>query len=155
MPSHEATEHAFYRSHDVKRRILELYDAVLADWPVKHEFRRVPTSQGETFVVECGAEGKPPVILLHGSVANSATWMGEAEAWADDFKLYVVDIIGEPGHSAPSRPDLNSDAYATWLDELMRELRVPSVPPSSAYRSAVGSPWISRFVDPIASPGSR
>src|SRR5262249_51505861 len=83
---------------------------------------RVPTCQGETFVVACGDETAPPLLLLHGSATNSSMWMGDVSALAAHFRVYAVDVIGEPGLSAPSRPPLKSDAHARWLDDVMRGL---------------------------------
>lgn len=102
------------------------YAALLAHWPIAHEQMRIPTAQGETFVIACGTEGKPPLVLLHGSMSTAAMWMREVTCWAPHFRLYVVDIIGEPGLSAPSRPQLGSDAHAQWLDEVMDALELPS-----------------------------
>ncbi len=59
------------------------------------------------------------MVLLHGALSNSTTWMGDAAAWAPHFHLFAVDLLGEPGFSAPSRPPLESDAYARWLDEVL------------------------------------
>ena len=61
-------------------------------------------------------------MLLHGSGANSVMWMGDVAAWATQFRVYSVDVIGEPGLSAPARPALDSDAHALWLDDVLREL---------------------------------
>jgi pimeloyl-ACP methyl ester carboxylesterase len=61
---------------------------------VPSEHLRIPTREGETFVVACGP-------------------------------------IGEPGLSAPSQPDLASDAYALWLDDVVDALGV-------AHASVVG-----------------
>ena len=38
--------------------------------------------------------------------------MGDVPTWARHFRVHAVDIIGEPGLSAPSRPPLGSPAYA-------------------------------------------
>ncbi len=74
------------------------------------------TRERETFVIDasgaCGAESVPPLLLLHGSVANSAMWMGDVAAWAPHFRIFAVDIIGDAGLSAPSRPPLACDAHA-------------------------------------------
>ena len=78
----------------------------------------VPTRQGNTFVVVSGNPSTGAVVLLHGSGTNSASWMRDAPAWAQHHRVYAVDVIGEPGLSAPSRPPLASSAYAEWLDDV-------------------------------------
>ncbi|MFY7068221.1 alpha/beta fold hydrolase [Nocardiopsis changdeensis] len=110
---------AIYRSEagerEVRRRYLEALDA----WPVPAERVRLPTREGETFVLVCGPRDAPPVVLLHGSGANSAVWAGDAPTWSRHLRMYAVDLVGEPGLSAPARPALGSDAVALWLDDVM------------------------------------
>jgi pimeloyl-ACP methyl ester carboxylesterase len=72
--------------------------------------------------VACGDASAPPLLLLHGGMANSAMWMGDVAAWAEHFRVYAVDVIGEAGLSAPARPPLASDAHALWLDDVMQAL---------------------------------
>ncbi len=113
-----------YKSSEGERLVRERYLAFLQRWPVPNQHIRIPTSQGETFVIASGAEDAPPLFLFHGGAANSAMWMGEIRAFAARFRVYAVDLIGEPGLSAPSRPPLASDAYVTWLDEVLDGLAV-------------------------------
>ena len=84
----------------------------------------IKTNQGETFVLECGAEDKPTLVLLHGSMSNIASWVHDVPQLASDFHLYLIDIIGEPGMSAPSRPELGSGAYVSWFDEVFNALEI-------------------------------
>jgi pimeloyl-ACP methyl ester carboxylesterase len=51
-------------------------------------------------------------------------WIRDVETWAAAHRVYAIDVIGEPGFSAPSRPALSSDAYAQWLDDIMQALGV-------------------------------
>jgi pimeloyl-ACP methyl ester carboxylesterase len=116
-----------YRSDDGKRQVHTEYRSVLDAWPVPHDELRVPTSQGETFIVTCGPANAPAVLLLHGGATNSAMWIRNAQTWARTFRLHAVDIIGEPGFSAPSRPSLSSEAYARWLDDVLAALSLSRV----------------------------
>ena len=115
-----------YRSPEDQAAVQARYTALLDRWPVPCEQRRVATREGETFVVVCGPTSAPPVLLLQGSGANAAMWLPEVEAWAETYRVYAVDVIGEPGFSAPSRPPLTSDAYAHWLDDVMDGLGLPA-----------------------------
>jgi pimeloyl-ACP methyl ester carboxylesterase len=113
-----------YKSEAGGREILRRYNDTLAQWPVRADQLRLPTRQGETFVLMCGAEDAPPLLLFHGSGTNTAMWMGDVAMWAKHFRVYAVDMIGEPGHSAPSRPPLDSEAYALWLDDVIEGLGI-------------------------------
>src|SRR5580698_2811616 len=113
---------SIYKSAEGERAVCERYLEILKRWPVPNQQLRVPTREGETFVVRCGDANAPPLLLLHGGAGNSAMWMGDVAAWAEDFRLYAVDMIGEAGLSAPSRPPLASEAHALWLDDVMQAL---------------------------------
>lgn len=93
-----------YKSPEGERAVLELYQEILTSWPVPNQQLRVSTREGETFVIVCRPENAPPLLLLHGSMANSAMWMGDVAAWSAHFRIYAVDMIGDAGLSAPSRP---------------------------------------------------
>jgi pimeloyl-ACP methyl ester carboxylesterase len=113
---------AIYRTEAGGEEVRRRYARTLRAWPVPCEHRRVPTREGETFVIVSGPEDAPPLLLFHGSGTNSAIWTGDVVAWSEHFRVHAVDLIGEPGLSAPSRPPLGSDAYALWLDDVLREL---------------------------------
>lgn len=113
-----------WKSEAGREAVLARYAQFLAYWPKPNEQLRLATAQGETFVIASGPPDAPPVLLLHGGVANSTSWLGDAGAWSQQFRIYAVDMIGEPGFSAPSRPDLASEAYALWLDEVLAGLGV-------------------------------
>ncbi len=113
-----------YKSEAGERAIKERYRAFLAHWPVANRQFHVPTREGETFVIACGPENAPALVLLHGSSFNSVTWMGDVEAWSWHFRVYAVDVIGHPNLSAPSRPRYDSEAYALWLDDVLLGLEL-------------------------------
>ena len=106
------------------REVLERYRGFLAMWPKPNEQFTVPAREGDTFVVACGAPDAPPLLLFHGSASNSFMWMMDAALWSQHFRVYAIDMIGEPGLSAPSRPTLASGAYALWLDDVLMALKI-------------------------------
>ncbi|MCF3146902.1 alpha/beta fold hydrolase [Streptomyces platensis] len=115
-----------YRSESGAGEILRRYRDALRTWPVPAEELRVPTREGETFVLASGPRDAPPVLLLHGSGANATMWQDDITSWARHFRTYAVDLVGEPGLSAPSRPPLASDACALWLDDVLEGLGITS-----------------------------
>ncbi len=110
-----------FRSEAGEQAVHALYRQVLDGWPTPKDELRLPTREGETFVVACGPREAPPLVLLHGGQSNAAVWMFDYLLWSS-FRCYAVDMIGEAGFSAPSRPALDSDAHALWLDDVMQGL---------------------------------
>jgi pimeloyl-ACP methyl ester carboxylesterase len=101
------------------REIMAMYDGALAAWPVPHEDITISTRYGDTFIIASGDKAAPPLILLHGASSNAVSWIGEAADYSRYFRVYAVDIIGEPGRSASARPDWDGNAYAEWLEDVL------------------------------------
>src|SRR5665647_3599671 len=66
---------SIYKSAAGEREVQQRYRELLDQWPVPCELIRVPTREGETFVVACGPPDAPPVLAMQGSDANSAMWL--------------------------------------------------------------------------------
>lgn len=113
-----------YKSDTGASRIQQRYTELLDSWPVPAEQHMVPTGLGETFVLACGPQTAPPLVLVHGSGANSAMWRADIASWAQHFRTYSIDLLGEPGRSAPVRPALDSAAVSEWFDEVLNQLGI-------------------------------
>lgn len=111
-----------FKTEAGKQQVHALYRQVLDGWSGPKDEIRLPTCEGETFVVGFGPRDATPVILLHGAQSNAAAWMLDAPSWGRAFRCYAVDMIGEAGFSAASRPPLDGDAHALWLDDVMKGL---------------------------------
>jgi len=96
------------------------YNHILSQFPF--EQRYVDTAYGQTFMLSAGQQSYPPVILLHGSCSNSAFWFPEILTLSNNFRVNAVDIIGEAGNSEEFRPDLDSDAFALWMKDVLGAL---------------------------------
>jgi pimeloyl-ACP methyl ester carboxylesterase len=116
------TAASLYKTEAGRQQIMAFYDAALNRWPVPQETRYVETPHGSTFVITCGKADAPPLVLLHGAGANSATWLADVEAYSQHFRVYLVDLIGEAGKSAPNRPSWEGAAFAEWLEAVMNQL---------------------------------
>lgn len=111
-----------FRSDKAAMTVEQKYRETLRQWPVPKIELHLPTCAGSTFVLVSGPDGAPPVVLLHGSQANSASWMPDVALWSSKFRLFAVDMIGEAGLSARVRPDLTGDTHALWLDDVFNGL---------------------------------
>lgn len=98
--------------------VRERYEAALQLWPGASRHFTVPTRFGSTFVIESGPPDAPPLVLLHGTASNSASWMVDAADWQQHFRIVAIDIIGDAGFSAEVRPPLDTGDHAAWLDDV-------------------------------------
>jgi len=119
------TQASIYKSAAGEKAVLALYDRVLADyWPVPYQALHLPTRHGDTFVIACGPEPAPALVLLHGAAGNSATWAADVAAYSRRHRVYALDLPGEPGKSTPHRPAWDSPAFAEWLEDVLGGLRL-------------------------------
>ncbi|MGW6121019.1 alpha/beta fold hydrolase [Nocardia sp. NPDC055165] len=116
-----------YKTDEGRRLVEQRYREHLDAWPVPREELRIDTGIGETFVVASGPVDAPPMVVLHGSGANASTWRADIADWSRSFRVYAVDLPGEPGFSVPTRLALDSDATASWLDEVIDGLGLDTV----------------------------
>ena len=116
---------SIYKSAAGEREIMALYDVVLAHWPVTYETFTIPTRHGETFIIASGEKSAPPLVLLHGAASNAVSWVGDVAAYSSHFRVYAVDIPGEPGKSASNRPAWDGPGFAEWLEDVLNGLKIP------------------------------
>ncbi len=115
---------SIYKSAVGKKEIMALYDAVLAGWPVAYETCTLLTRHGDTFVIASGERESPPLVLLHGSASNAVSWVGDVVEYSKHFRVYAVDIPGEPGKSAENRPDWSGLDFSEWLEDVLDGLKI-------------------------------
>jgi pimeloyl-ACP methyl ester carboxylesterase len=113
-----------FKTEEGKKAILAVYDSLLDKWPVPFEKFIVKTRHGAAFVITAGEKSLPPLILLHGSSSNSAMWIGDMAEMTKYFRVYAVDLPGEPGKSGDIRPDLKEAAYSDWMKDVLDELEI-------------------------------
>jgi pimeloyl-ACP methyl ester carboxylesterase len=108
-----------YRSAEGEQAVMAFYDRMLTRWPVPHEELHIGTRYGDTFVLASGNRTAPPVMLLHGSASNALAWMADVGELSGRFRVYAVDLPGEPGRSAHTRPPWQGPAFADWLSDVL------------------------------------
>lgn len=64
-----------------------------------------------------------PVILLHGWLANLETMRPIANSLCQNFKVYLVDIVGFGKSDLPEHP-LNTDDFGNFLKDFIEALEI-------------------------------
>jgi len=117
-------ENSIFRSEEAEERLMEIYDELLAWWPVPYEELDLATSYGTVHVIVSGPENATPVLLLHASGMSATSWAWNVEALAG-YRTYAIDHIGEVNKSRladvdrfPKTPEEISGLYAEIADLL-------------------------------------
>jgi pimeloyl-ACP methyl ester carboxylesterase len=113
-----------FKSEAGRARYLAAYDAVLAEWPAPFEEIDVPTRLGATHVIASGRKDAPPLVLLPSFAGTATVWRLNAADLSRDFRIYAVDVIGQPGKSLAVRRLADRRDYADWMVDLLDGLGV-------------------------------
>ena len=112
-----------FRSDAARSVIERAYERLLEDTPQARS-RRVPTRFGETHMLVAGPEHAPPLVVLHGAMANSALAMREAHPLLDQFRVYALDVLGQSVKSADVRLRWDGVDHADWLLDVLDALQL-------------------------------
>jgi pimeloyl-ACP methyl ester carboxylesterase len=114
-----------YKSENGRNVIETAYKDILEGYTA-YPFEQfyAQTKIAQTHIIKFGDMSKPPLIMIHGSVSNSAAWLGCIPEFIEDFCIYCVDIPGEPGLSEPNRCILKSSEPYEWLSSLLDCLKI-------------------------------
>ncbi|TCL61457.1 pimeloyl-ACP methyl ester carboxylesterase [Hydrogenispora ethanolica] len=113
-----------FKSQEGKTAILKSYDSLLENWPLPNEKFYVKTRYGSTFIIATGEKDAPPLILLHGSAFNSMMWIEDSREYSRNYRVYAIDIPGEPGRSDETQLSFSGPALVEWLLDVFSALKL-------------------------------
>jgi pimeloyl-ACP methyl ester carboxylesterase len=115
---------ASFTSPEGEHEYIAAYDAVLKRWPVPYEELDIPTRFGTTHLIASGLPSLPPLLLLHATGTSATLWSPNIGPLSSAFRVFAVDIMGEPGKSRQVRLLKNREDCATWLCDLIQNLGI-------------------------------
>jgi pimeloyl-ACP methyl ester carboxylesterase len=113
-----------FRNETGKNKAFTVYDSIIESIGIQFEERYLSTRAGRTHVLISGQIEKPPVILIHAFYATAASWYQNLKILSENYRVYAVDIIGDPNKSEPIKPIRKLSDFVDWFDDLMTELKL-------------------------------
>lgn len=113
-----------FKTEEGKLAVYEAYDNLAKSTKIPYEELNIKTEYGNTYVMALGDENLPVLILMHGSGMNSLMWLNEMNIYKEKYRVYAVDMVGEPGKSDERQLPLATDDYADWLNQVLIGLNV-------------------------------
>lgn len=99
------------------------YHEGLALFGVPYTALIVPTSYGDTHVLQFGDRTKQPLLLLHGMTMSSTMWYPNVKHLIEERCVYAIDVLGDFGKSNKVLKIINNKrAAADWLFEVVKGL---------------------------------
>ena len=103
------------------------YNAAVKLWPAAYVDLYVQSRFGRTHLVVSGPMDAPPLLLLHGYFASLTVWSANVADFSKDYRVYAVDVMGQPSKSIPSQPIRNRVDFVEWLGVILDSLCIKRV----------------------------
>lgn len=111
-----------FKSPEGEAAFLEAYDNAMKFWPVTYEESEITNRFGTTHVVTSGPKDAPPLVLLHGMLGTLTMWSPNIADLSKDYRVYAIDVMGQPGKSVPNEPIRDAAGFVAWLSETFNGL---------------------------------
>ncbi|MDF9800856.1 pimeloyl-ACP methyl ester carboxylesterase [Catalinimonas alkaloidigena] len=115
---------ALFDSPKTRNIIEALYYQKLDELNLSYESIKVETSFGDTHVLLIGKKDNPPLVLLHGSNGCAPIALEAMRGLEKNFRMYAIDLIGQPNLSEGLRPSMKDHSYGQWLYELLSRFSI-------------------------------
>lgn len=123
------THTSAFKTPEGEAAYLAAYDAAMALWPVPYEEIEIPGRFGTTHVVISGPKDAPPLVLLHGYLVTLTMWSPNIADFSKDYRVYAIDVMGQPGKSIPDPDEPIRDAadFVAWLSATLNGLNLDCI----------------------------
>ncbi len=109
---------------EVQKTYFDAYDKTLQHWGVDYEDLYINTSKGIAHVLVSGPRDGTPLVLLHGMGGSSTMWYPHAKVLSEEYRLFAIDLIIEPGKSYKTADFKNIDEINSWYQEIFDALKL-------------------------------
>ena len=113
-----------YRSEEGFHAIMAWYEDTLARIEVPVESVFVATRFGRTHMLAAGPKEAEPVLLIPGVAGCAPLWRRQFPELSRRFRVYALDIPGQPGRSDPNPPSFLNEDYPAWLCDVLDGLGI-------------------------------
>lgn len=94
-------------------------------WTVPYESKDIVSRFGSTHIVFCGPKDAPPLVLLHSFFSSLTNWAYTIADLSRKYRVYALDMMGQPGKSIPDQPIRNCAEMAEWVTSILDALEIP------------------------------
>ncbi|HTP11336.1 MAG TPA: alpha/beta hydrolase [Anaerolineae bacterium] len=114
-----------FKSAKGETEYMAAYETMMRYWPVPYESIDLPGYYGCTHLVVCGPIDAPPLVLLHGGRASLTMWAKNVGDLSRDYRVYAIDVMGQPSKSIPDKTFKTRDDLIPWFTGILDALNIP------------------------------
>ena len=113
-----------YKSEEGLNKIMSWYKKVESEINVEYESIFAKTRFGKTHAIVAGEGHSKSLILIPGVAGCAPLWRHQINDLSKYFKVYALDIVGQPGKSEPNPPSVFNDDFVNWLEDVITDLKL-------------------------------
>jgi pimeloyl-ACP methyl ester carboxylesterase len=115
-----------FKSPEGEAEFMAAYEATLKLWPVPFEPMDITGRYGRTHLVASGPENAPTLVLVHMFFTSLTQWAANIADLSRDYRVYAIDVIGQPSKSIPDQPLKSRQDCVAWLSGILNALEIES-----------------------------
>ncbi|MGI9344210.1 MAG: alpha/beta fold hydrolase [Gammaproteobacteria bacterium] len=120
----ESKHSKMYKTAEGRKAILDWYDDVVAKIDTDLASEYVETRFGSTHMLVAGPVDGTPLFLVPGIAGCAPLWRRQLPEFAKHFRVYALDIVGQPGKSDPVTPSFLGNDFSTWMVDVLDGLGI-------------------------------
>ncbi len=113
-----------FKTQQGRDEVLKYSDMLLEKLTIPYERLNINTRHGNTFCIAAGDILAPPMVLLHGSSMNSCMWVSDILKYYQKYRVYALDLPGEPGRSDERQLPFTTSDFDAWLYDVFNGLSI-------------------------------
>jgi len=116
-----------FKDDESKIRFYNIYDKTLSSLSVPYETSYLETTYGNTHIIHCGKKDGEKLIMLHCMAFSSIAWLENLKGLSNEFDIYCIDSIGEPGRTISYTNKVKFNDYMEWLTQIFDKMKLEQV----------------------------
>ena len=116
-----------FKNAGARQQYLTAYAELRALSPRPDVEHDIDTEFGTVRVYQHGRSGGEPVVLVHGFFLTSAMWWEQVAGLTDEFTVYALDMLGQPGASTQTKTLFTPGDAARCLAAILEKLDLTGV----------------------------
>jgi pimeloyl-ACP methyl ester carboxylesterase len=113
-----------FKSSKGAAEYLAAYEASMKLWPVPYEDMYISSRFGNSHLVASGPRDAPALMLLHGYMFSLAMWSPNVAELSKHYRVYAVDVMGQPSKSIPDQAIRSRADFVEWLTAVLDALKI-------------------------------
>jgi len=106
------------------QKYYKAYNKALTLWKTPFHEINIQTSLGNAHLIVSGPKNAKPVVLLHGMNASSTMWYPNIKTLSQNFRVYAIDHLLEPGKSKMNGEVKDFKEIMNWYNEIFDHLKL-------------------------------